>query len=105
MRSDMLQKYMFSGSFYLNGHDNDNLEIIFYISSNDNQSVPLVLVKGSESEFDLLLSRSSLSIRPSLGDRGEENKEGRGQRGEGRSTKDRRSFFSLRWSGKRVTYR
>ena len=54
MRSDMLQKYMFSGSFHLNGHDNDNLEIIFYIGSNDNQSVPLVLVKDVRLRLDQL---------------------------------------------------
>ena len=55
MRNDMLQKYMFSGSFYLNGHDNDNLEIIFYIGTNDNQSVPLVLVKDVRLRLDQLL--------------------------------------------------
>ena len=41
----MMQKYMFSGSFHLNGHDNDNSEKIDYIGTNDNQLVPLVLVK------------------------------------------------------------
>ena len=40
--------------------------------------------KGCEGEFDSLLSRSSLSIRPSLGERGEEIKEGREEKGEGR---------------------
>ena len=54
MRNDLLQKYMFSGSFYLNGHDNDNLEIIFYIGTNDNQSVPFVLVKDVRLRFDQL---------------------------------------------------
>lgn len=61
MRSDMLQKYMFSGSFYLNGHDNDNLEIIFYIGSNDNQSVPLVLVKDVRLRLDQLLKTTRKS--------------------------------------------
>ena len=61
MRSDMLQKYMFSGSFYLNGHDNDNLEIIFYIGSNDNQSVPLVLVKDVRLKLDQLLKTTRKS--------------------------------------------
>lgn len=61
MRSDMLQKYMFSGSFYLNGHDNDNLEIIFYIGSNDNQSVPLVLVKDERLRLDQLLKTTRKS--------------------------------------------
>lgn len=57
----MLQKYMFSGSFYLNGHDNDNLEIIFYIGSNDNQSVPLVLVKDERLRLDQLLKTTRKS--------------------------------------------
>ena len=57
----MLQKYMFSGSFYLNGHDNDNLEIIFYIGSNDNQSVPLVLVKDLRLRLDQLLKTTRKS--------------------------------------------
>ena len=61
MRNDMLQKYMFSGSFYLNGHDNDNLEIIFYIGSNDNQSVPLVLVKDVRLKLDQLLKTTRKS--------------------------------------------
>lgn len=61
MRNDMLQKYMFSGSFYLNGHDNDNLEIIFYIGSNDNQSVPLVLVKDVRLRLDQLLKTTRKS--------------------------------------------
>lgn len=61
MRSDMLQKNMFSGSFYLNGHDNDNLEIIFYIGSNDNQSVPLVLVKDVRLKLDQLLKTTRKS--------------------------------------------
>lgn len=61
MRSDMMQKYMFSGSFYLNGHDNDNLEIIFYIGSNDNQSVPLVLVKDVRLRLDQLLKTTRKS--------------------------------------------
>ena len=61
MRSDLLQKYMFSGSFYLNGHDNDNLEIIFYIGSNDNQSVPLVLVKDVRLRLDQLLNTTRKS--------------------------------------------
>ena len=61
MRNDMLQKYMFSGSFYLNGHDNDNLEIIFYIGSNDNQSVPLVLVKDVRLRLDQLLNTTRKS--------------------------------------------
>lgn len=61
MRSDLLQKYMFSGSFYLNGHDNDNLEIIFYIGSNDNQSVPLVLVKDVRLRLDQLLKTTRKS--------------------------------------------
>lgn len=57
----MLQKYMFSGSYYLNGHDNDNLEIIFYIGSNDNQSVPLVLVKDVRLRLDQLLKTTRKS--------------------------------------------
>ena len=57
----MMQKYMFSGSFYLNGHDNDNLEIIFYIGSNDNQSVPLVLVKDVRLRLDQLLKTTRKS--------------------------------------------
>lgn len=57
----MLQKNMFSGSFYLNGHDNDNLEIIFYIGSNDNQSVPLVLVKDVRLKLDQLLKTTRKS--------------------------------------------
>lgn len=61
MRSDMLQKYMFSGSFYLNGHDNDNLEIIFFIGTNDNQSVPLVLVKDVRLRLDQLLKTTRKS--------------------------------------------
>ena len=61
MRNDMLQKYMFSGSFYLNGHDNDNLEIIFYIGTNDNQSVPLVLVKDERLRLDQLLNTTRKS--------------------------------------------
>ena len=61
MRSDMLQKYMFSGSFYLNGHDNDNLEIIFYIGTNDTQSVPLVLVKDVRLRLDQLLNTTRKS--------------------------------------------
>ena len=61
MRNDMLQKYMFSGSFYLNGHDNDNLEIIFYIGTNDNQSVPLVLVKDVRLRLDQLLKTTRKS--------------------------------------------
>lgn len=61
MRSDMLQKYMFSGSFYLNGHDNDNLEIIFYIGTNDNQPVPLVLVKDVRLRLDQLLNTTRKS--------------------------------------------
>lgn len=61
MRNDMLQKYMFSGSYYLNGHDNDNLEIIFYIGSNDNQSVPLVLVKDVRLRLDQLLKTTRKS--------------------------------------------
>ena len=56
-----MQKYMFSGSFYLNGHDNDNLEIIFYIGSNDNQSVPLVLVKDVRLRLDQLLKTTRKS--------------------------------------------
>ena len=47
-----MQKYMFSGSFYLNGHDNDNSEIIFYIGTNDNQFVPHVLVKDVRLRLD-----------------------------------------------------
>ena len=62
MRNDLLQKYMFSGSFYLNGHDNDNLEIIFYIGSNDNQSVPLVLVKDVRLRLDQLLKTTTEKI-------------------------------------------
>ena len=63
MRKDMLQKYMFSGSFYLNGHDNDNLEIIFYniIGTNDNQSVPLVLVKDVRLRLDQFLKTTRKS--------------------------------------------
>ena len=61
MRNDMMQKYMFSGSFHLNGHDNDNLEIIFYIGSNDNQSVPLVLVKDVRLRLDQLLKTTRKS--------------------------------------------
>ena len=61
MRKDMLQKYMFSGSFYLNGHDNDNLEIIFYVGSNYNQSVPLVLVKDVRLRLDQLLKTTRKS--------------------------------------------
>ena len=61
MRSDMLQKNMFSGSFYLNGHDNDNLEIIFFIGTNDNQSVPLVLVKDVRLRLDQLLKTTRKS--------------------------------------------
>ena len=61
MRNDLLQKYMFSGSFYLDGHDNDNLEIIFYIGSNDNQSVPLVLVKDVRLRLDQLLKTTRKS--------------------------------------------
>lgn len=61
MRNDMLQKYMFSGSFYLNGHDNDNLEIIFFIGTNDNQSVPLVLVKDVRLRLDQLLKTTRKS--------------------------------------------
>lgn len=61
MRKDMLQKYMFSGSFYLNGHDNDNLEIIFFIGTNDNQSVPLVLVKDVRLRLDQLLKTTRKS--------------------------------------------
>ena len=61
MRNDMMQKYMFSGSFYLNGHDNDKLEIIFYIGSNDNQSVPLVLVKDLRLRLDQLLKTTRKS--------------------------------------------
>ena len=61
MRNDMLQKYMFSGSFYLNGHDNDNLEIIFFIGTNDNQSVPLVLVKDVRLRVDQLLKTTRKS--------------------------------------------
>ena len=61
MRSDLLQKYMFSGSFYLNGHDNDNLEIIFFIGTNDNQSVPLVLVKDVRLRLDQLLKTTRKS--------------------------------------------
>lgn len=57
----MLQKYMFSGSFYLNGHDNDNLEIIFFIGTNDNQSVPLVLVKDVRLRLDQLLKTTRKS--------------------------------------------
>lgn len=57
----MLQQYMFSGSFYLNGHDNDNLEIIFYIGPNDNQSVPLVLVKDVRLKLDQLLKTTRKS--------------------------------------------
>lgn len=59
----MLQKYMFSGSFYLNGHDNDNLEIIFYniIGTNDNQSVPLVLVKDVRLRLDQFLKTTRKS--------------------------------------------
>ena len=57
----MLQKYMFSGSFYLNGHDNDNLEIIFFIGTNDNQSVPLVLVKDVRLRLDQLLNTTRKS--------------------------------------------
>lgn len=57
----MLQKYMFSGSFYLNGHDNDNLEIIFYIGTNDNQPVPLVLVKDVRLRLDQLLNTTRKS--------------------------------------------
>ena len=56
-----MQKYMFSGSFHLNGHDNDNLEIIFYIGSNDNQSVPLVLVKDVRLRLDQLLKTTRKS--------------------------------------------
>ena len=61
MRNDVLQKYMFSGSFYLNGHNNDNLEIIFYIGTNDNQSVPLVLVKDVRLRLDQLLKTTRKS--------------------------------------------
>ena len=61
MRNDMLQKYMFSGSFYLNGHDNDNLEVIFFIGTNDNQSVPLVLVKDVRLRLDQLLNTTRKS--------------------------------------------
>lgn len=61
MRNDVLQKYMFSGSFYLNGHNNDNLEIIFYIGTNDNQSVPLVLVKDVRLGLDQLLNTTRKS--------------------------------------------
>lgn len=61
MRNDLLQKYMFSGSFYLNGHDNDNLEIIFFIGTNDNQSVPLVLVKDVRLRLDQLLKTTRKS--------------------------------------------
>ena len=61
MRNDMLQKYMFSGSFYLNRHDNDNLEIIFFIGTNDNQSVPLVLVKDVRLRLDQLLNTTRKS--------------------------------------------
>ena len=61
MRNDMLQKYMFSGSFYLNRHDNDNLEIIFFIGTNDNQSVPLVLVKDVRLRLDQLLKTTRKS--------------------------------------------
>lgn len=61
MRNDLLQKYMFSGSFYLNGHDNDNLEIIFFIGTNDNQSVPLVLVKDVSLRLDQLLKTTRKS--------------------------------------------
>ena len=63
MRNDMLQKYMFSGSFYLNGHDNDNLEIIFYniIGTNDNQFVPLVLVRDVRLRLDQLLKTTRKS--------------------------------------------
>ena len=57
----MMQKYMFSGSFHLNGHDNDNLEIIFYIGSDDNQSVPLVLVKDVRLRLDQLLKTTRKS--------------------------------------------
>lgn len=57
----MLQKYMFSGSFYLNRHDNDNLEIIFFIGTNDNQSVPLVLVKDVRLRLDQLLKTTRKS--------------------------------------------
>lgn len=57
----MLQKYMFSGSFYLNRHDNDNLEIIFFIGTNDNQSVPLVLVKDVRLRLDQLLNTTRKS--------------------------------------------
>ena len=57
----MLQTYMFSGSFYLNGHDNDNLEIIFFIGTNDNQSVPLVLVKDVRLRLDQLLKTTRKS--------------------------------------------
>ena len=49
--------------------------------------------KGCEGKFDSLLSRSSLSIRPSLGDRGEENKEGRGEMGEGGINKGQKIIF------------
>ena len=49
-----MQKYMFSGSFHLNGHDNDNSEIIFYIGTNDNQFVPHVLVEDVRLRLDQL---------------------------------------------------
>lgn len=50
----MMQNYTFSGSFYLNGHDHDNSETIFYIGTNDNQFVPLVLVKDVRLRLDQL---------------------------------------------------
>lgn len=57
----MMQNYTFSGSFYLNGHDHDNSEIIFYIGTNDNQFVPLVLVKDVRLRLDQLLKTTRKS--------------------------------------------
>ena len=57
----MMQKYMFSASFHLKGYDNDNSEIIFYIGNNDNQFVPLVLVKHMRLRLDQLLKSARKS--------------------------------------------
>ena len=57
----MMQKYTFSGSFYLNGQNHDNSEIIFYIDTNDNQFVPLFLVKDVRLRLDQLLKTTRKS--------------------------------------------